>query len=121
MEGKAGNEHLIAAITAYRSALEVYAREQLPQQWAMTQHNLGNALRDQGTRTGGSQGNELLAQAAAAYGGALEIITREQLPQDWATTQNNLGLALKNQSLSTAGARGNVALHALRSRPVASP
>jgi tetratricopeptide (TPR) repeat protein len=33
-------EHLRLAINAYRSALEVYTREQLPQDWAMTQNNL---------------------------------------------------------------------------------
>src|SRR5215472_6721300 len=38
VEGKAGNEHLVAAIIAYRSALEVYTREQLPQDWAMIQN-----------------------------------------------------------------------------------
>jgi tetratricopeptide (TPR) repeat protein len=47
VEAKAGHEHLAAAITAYRSALEVRTREQLPQFWAMTQNNLGAALSDQ--------------------------------------------------------------------------
>ena len=28
--GKAGNEHLAAAVTAFRSALEIYTQEQLP-------------------------------------------------------------------------------------------
>src|SRR6266481_2608326 len=34
----------------YRSALEVRTREQLPQDWAMTQNNLGNALSGQAAR-----------------------------------------------------------------------
>jgi hypothetical protein len=37
---------LAQAVAAYRSALEVYTREQLPQNWAMTQTNLGNAFHD---------------------------------------------------------------------------
>ena len=49
-----GQEHgSAAAITAYRSALEVYTREQLPQDWAVTQNNLGIALWDQAARTEG--------------------------------------------------------------------
>jgi tetratricopeptide (TPR) repeat protein len=81
-------------VAAYRSALEVRTREQLPQDWAQTQNNLGNALKAQGILSGGAQSNELLAQAVAAYRSALQVYTREQLPQDWAQTQNNLGLAL---------------------------
>ena len=51
------------AVAAYRSALEVYTREQLPQDWAATQSNLGNALKEQGIRTDGAEATELLAQA----------------------------------------------------------
>ena len=51
------------AVTAFKDALEVRTKEELPQQWATTQNNLGNALRDQGTRTGGEEGATLLAQA----------------------------------------------------------
>jgi hypothetical protein len=80
VEGKAGNERLASAITAYRSALEVYTREQLPQDWALTQNNLGLALSDQAARTEGAKGAELLAQAMSAYRSALEVTTREQLP-----------------------------------------
>src|SRR5215472_17565660 len=48
VEGKAGNEHLAAAISAYQSALEIYTHQQLPKEWAMTQNNLGNSLWQQG-------------------------------------------------------------------------
>jgi hypothetical protein len=47
--------------------LEVRTREQLPQNWATTQNNLGTALRDQADRTEGPKGAELLAQAVSAY------------------------------------------------------
>ena len=43
-EGPKGAELLAQAVSAYRSALEVYTREQLPQDWAVTQNNLGTAL-----------------------------------------------------------------------------
>ena len=59
-------------------------RDQLPQDWAMTQNNLGAALSDQGIRTGGEQGRALLADAVKAYRNALQVYTRDQLPQEWA-------------------------------------
>jgi tetratricopeptide (TPR) repeat protein len=85
---------LAEAVAAYRQALEVYTRTDLPQDWAMTQNNLGIALMDQGERTAGEGGTQLLAEAVAAYRQALEVRTRTALPQQWATTQNNLAKAL---------------------------
>ena len=38
------------ALTAHREALKEYARKRVPLQWAMTQNNLGNALRSLGER-----------------------------------------------------------------------
>jgi len=75
---------------AYHSALEVYTQEASPQQWAMTQNNLGVALSNQGTPTG-------VIEALKAYQSALEVRTRSDLPQDWAATQTNLGIALSKQ------------------------
>jgi hypothetical protein len=106
-EGETSRQLLAQAVTTYRSALTVYTREQLPQDWAMTQNNLGLALQNQSTRTAGEAGNRLLAQAVTAYRAALTVHTREQLPQQWATTQNNLGNALRNQGTRTAGEAGN--------------
>ena len=63
----------------------------LPLDWAMTQNNLGNALRRLGER---ESGTARLEEAVAAYRAALEERTRERVPLDWATTQNNLGTAL---------------------------
>ena len=79
-EGTKGVELLAQAVTAYRSALEVRTREQLPQDWAQTQSNLGNALRHQAARTEGPKGAELLAQAVAAYQSALEVYSAEAFP-----------------------------------------
>ena len=66
----------------------------LPQSWAMTQNNLGIALYELGTRSGGEEGRKLLEDAVAAYRSALEIYTKADLPQDWVWTQNNLSVAL---------------------------
>jgi tetratricopeptide (TPR) repeat protein len=88
---------LEAAISAYRLALEEWARERVPLDWAMTQNNLGAALRVLGSR---ESGTARLEEAVAAYRLALEERTRERVPLDWAATQNNLGNAL-----STLGER----------------
>jgi len=50
IEGAEGNELLSQAVAAFRNALEVFTREQLPQGWAATQHNLAAALQDQAAR-----------------------------------------------------------------------
>jgi tetratricopeptide (TPR) repeat protein len=94
------------SVAAFRQALQVYTREHLPQDWAMTQNNLGAALSLLGDRTGGAEGAKLLAEAVAAYRQALLVRTHEHLPQQWAMTQNNLGNALSSQGDRTGGAEG---------------
>ena len=81
------------AVAAYRSALEVRTREQLPQDWAATQNNLGLTLQEQAIRTGGSKRAELLAQAMAAYRSALEVYTHEIFPAYHELVQANLAKA----------------------------
>src|SRR5262249_34967265 len=59
--------------------------------WAMTQNNLGNALRTLGER---ESGTAKLEEAVAAFRDALKEQTRERAPLQWAMTQNNLGIVL---------------------------
>ena len=54
--GRRGAHRLAEAVEAYRQALTVYTRDDLPQQWAQTQNNLGLALRMLGERQGGAEG-----------------------------------------------------------------
>jgi tetratricopeptide (TPR) repeat protein len=68
----------------------------------MTQHNLGSALHEQGTRTDGPDAVKLLGEAVAAYQQALLVRTREQQPRQWAITQNSLGNALQAQGTRAA-------------------
>jgi tetratricopeptide (TPR) repeat protein len=81
-------------VAAYRFVLEVWTKANLPQDWAATQNDLGIALKEFGTRSGGEEGRKLLEEAVAAYRSALEVYTKADLPQDWANTQTNLGIAL---------------------------
>ena len=92
-----GLRRLNEAVEAYRQALTVYTRDDLPQDWALTQNNLGTALWDLGERLGGPEGQGRLNEAVEAYRLALTVATRDDLPQYWARTQNGLGLALQIQ------------------------
>ncbi|MBV9521564.1 MAG: tetratricopeptide repeat protein, partial [Alphaproteobacteria bacterium] len=85
-------ERLVEAVGAMRDMQRRYTREAAPQQWAMLQNNLGNALRRLGERENRA---ERIEEAAAAYRAALEIYTRTRAPLEWAMTQNNLGAALR--------------------------
>jgi tetratricopeptide (TPR) repeat protein len=102
-EGREGREQLEVAVSAYRSALEVMTREDLPEDWARTQYNLGTALSDLGIRSKGSLGREELDAAVAAYRSALEVRTEKGMPEDWAMTQNALGNALSNLGIRSDG------------------
>ena len=89
------HHHLAEAVAAYRAALTVYTKAQLPQQWATTQNNLGTVLHKQGIRTGGEAGRELIRQAITAYELALQIRTKDALPVQWEETMGNLKIAKK--------------------------
>ena len=75
--GEEGRKLLEGAVAAYRSALEVFTKADLPQDWATTQNNLGLALyaaRDAQRRR--EEGRKLLEDAVAAYRSALEVFTK---------------------------------------------
>jgi tetratricopeptide (TPR) repeat protein len=79
-ERESGVARLEKAAEACRAALEVYTREQMPLDWAMTQYNLGNALGALGER---ERGTARLEAAAAAFDACLTIIdtTAEWVPR----------------------------------------
>ncbi|MFQ3611675.1 MAG: hypothetical protein SNJ72_09305, partial [Fimbriimonadales bacterium] len=76
-----------AAIEHYQAALRVFTEADFPQEWAMTQLNLGNAYAD--LLTGDRLEN--LQQAMACYQAALRVYTEADFPREWAGTQRNLG------------------------------
>jgi tetratricopeptide (TPR) repeat protein len=83
------------AIAAYRNALTVYSRAELPQDWATAQLNLGNAFLAEAKLAPPHQARDLCEQALTAYADALQVQTRATLPQEWAQTQVNLAEALQ--------------------------
>ena len=62
-ERESGTARLEEAVAAYRAALEERTRERVPLKWAMTQMNLGNALKVLGER---ESGTARLEEAVAA-------------------------------------------------------
>jgi tetratricopeptide (TPR) repeat protein len=96
-------DFLTEAVQAYRAALKVRTKANLPQDWAATENNLGAALVQQAALSSGTQATDLRIQAVEAYRAALEVYTKADLPQDWAATQNNLGIALVDQGERSSG------------------
>jgi tetratricopeptide (TPR) repeat protein len=113
--GAQATELLAQSVEAYRAALEVRTKADLPQDWASTQNNLGTALSDQGERSSGAEATKLLAQSVEAYRAVLEVYTKADLPQDWAMTQSNLGIALRVQGERSSGAEATELLSAAAS------
>jgi tetratricopeptide (TPR) repeat protein len=106
-QGAEISQLVAAAVTAYRSAAEIYGRASNAQAMARMHHGLGNALLEQAWRTKGEESNRILTEASRVYRSALEVRTREQSPQEWAATQCSLGTALSRLGESAAGEAGN--------------
>lgn len=101
-----GGVGLAKAAEMCRAALADLSAAETPELWAVTQNDLGNALRDQGNCIRGAEGETLLGEAVTAYRAALRVWTEGDHPVHWAMTQNNLGAALRNQGSRIAGAEG---------------
>ncbi len=80
-------ENIENAIAFFEAALEIYTRNDFPQQWAMTQNNLGEAYKD---RIKGDKANNI-EKAIAFFEATLEILTPTALPIDCLQTARNLG------------------------------
>jgi CHAT domain-containing protein len=78
------------AIASFTEALEVRTsnREIIPERWAETQNNLGEAYRQ---RIKGER-EQNIEQAIAFYNNALEVFIQDDFPEQWATTLNNLAI-----------------------------
>ncbi|MEG3973156.1 tetratricopeptide repeat protein, partial [Microcoleus sp. herbarium8] len=85
--------NLEIAITGYKIALGIFTRDNFPEQWAMSQNNLGIAYKQ---RIRGEKA-ENIEVAISAFQAALEVYTREAFPQQWGITQNNLGNAYRDR------------------------
>jgi hypothetical protein len=92
-------------VSGYRNSLEVYTREQQPEQWAEIQDSLGRALTERGRRMKGEGGTEEVVQAVSILESALEVTAREQSPKEWALNQKNLGVALTEKAVRSDGAK----------------
>ena len=78
------------AVDAFRAALQVRAREQMPLQWATTQNNLGLALMGLGER---EHGTARLQEAVEAFEGALDVFQAAQAAYYVSAGRDHLELA----------------------------
>jgi|GEM_PF-5610350 len=104
---KYGGGALEAAVVALRATMEIQTHEDRPIAWAMTQGNLGIALKNYGAMIGGEDGDKLIGEAVEAFRHVLEVFTGEEMPDEWAQTQNNLGAALTTRGQRLEGQDGN--------------
>jgi tetratricopeptide (TPR) repeat protein len=86
------NAAIAEAVELYEeTVLPLVPRAERPDEWAATQHDLGNALGVLGSRR---RGTRLLERAVATFEHALSARSRERAPLEWAATQHDLGNAL---------------------------
>jgi tetratricopeptide (TPR) repeat protein len=85
------SDALLAAVAAYRGALEERTQKHVPLEWAATQRDLGVALTTLGGR---ESGTERLQEAVAVFCESLKEFTPEGTPLPWAETMVQLGGAL---------------------------
>ncbi|MFN8523567.1 MAG: hypothetical protein U0821_10770 [Chloroflexota bacterium] len=93
LAGEGGEDRrarLMEALGAYEEALRFRTAERAPRDYAMTQNNRGNVLRDLAGE-GGEDRRAGLEEALGAYGEALRFYTAERAPLQYAGTQNNRG------------------------------
>lgn len=81
------------AITGYKIVAKVLNREEYPEEWWLTQHNLGFAYYN---RIAGNRSRNL-EKAIDCYQSALSAYNVTENPEEWGLTQNNLGLAYLNR------------------------
>lgn len=104
LDNKASNQEI--AIIGYELVLTVFTRYKFPQEWAMTQNNLGLAYYYKITGTPGKN----IERAIRYYQRALEVYTHANFPENWATVQNNLGLAYSNKIIGNPTKNRNAAI-----------
>jgi tetratricopeptide (TPR) repeat protein len=103
-ERESDTARLDEAIAAFQSGLEVLAqmqdREDWREEWAITQHSLGNILAIVGKR---ESGTAKLEDALSAYRASLTVLTQEAAPYTRASVQTQLGDTLTTLSEREGG------------------
>jgi len=108
LKGDAGLVLLKEALADYQKTAPFYTRRDLPQRWAMVQHNSGYVLFELGDRVTGPEGIKYLNDAVSAFRTALEGFNLAEAPLDRAMTLHNLGRALSRLGDNTVDwAAGN--------------
>jgi tetratricopeptide (TPR) repeat protein len=89
----ANSENIERAIEAYSLSLEIYDREDFPEEWARVKNNLAAAYMQ---RITGDKA-ENIELAIRTYHESLEVYTRQEFPDRYAKIQNNLAIAYRQR------------------------
>jgi hypothetical protein len=88
--------YLERARDVFKAAIDILNREKHPKDWAMTQLNLGNVLKELAKRQSQSDAANTDKEALTAFTNALDACDKERFPFEWANVQYSMGGALLN-------------------------
>jgi len=98
--GSSRGNNVREAVNHYKTALQIFDKDEYPVQYAMTQNNLGTAYTDLPAATP-EQRAQNVRNAIDCYKAALEIYKKGEYPVDYAITQNNPGNAYTDLPAAT--------------------
>lgn len=102
-----GDRLLVEAITAYRSAQEIFSKEASPVEWSSAQTYIAHAL---ACRNQSQSGNDSNADGVAAQREVLKVLTLLKHPKEWAAAQASLGNLLYHQAVFTGRKEAQILL-----------
>ena len=107
--------HLTESVSIYKNLLKEQSRSTDPQDWAMTQNNLGIALRDLAARWRARGPPSSCRRPSGPTGPPSRSTPASSCPMDWAMTQNNLGCCVPGSAARGSGGESG-ASHRLPTR-----
>ena len=114
-DGQLAAQHRTEAVVAHQDSIEVFPKVEAPDEWAVSQGHLGDALWEQAFASSWTRSSGLLEQVVTARRHVLEVITEARSPVLWATVQGALCLALSFQAMVAEGSRRRVLVEELLS------
>ncbi len=100
-----GGAGLMLAAQMNEGALHRLDPAMQPALWGRANHGLAKALRNLGSRVGGSTREQSVARAVQAFRATLEVTPRGLDPYHWAMVQNDLASTLRDQAFVKTGAQ----------------
>lgn len=105
------------AAICLRKSLDVRKRQDVPDQWALSNNNLCNVLVRLGQH--GVDSKNMFADAIGIYEELLLVWTFESSPQDWAKTKSNIGVAYTIMAMTLENGREEAIRNAIAAQKAA--